>query len=288
MTSGADFSLTVLSAEPPDSSPYTTTKVNPARMLRGHTRAVTSTTIVARGRNVLSGSKDGTVRLWDIPSGAQIRSLAAGTNHFVPVLALSTGQRWKEADGNPHDPFADLEASATDPREVDTSDKVVFCALQDGSFELFDLRTKRAQYRSKAGPSGARSALQAIAYHPDSNLVGTGSASGLVSIYDARSLGEGTVVAFRRNEAPIEDLEFVDIANAPFSLDGSLAANVADVGLAIASEDGLPYVAEMVPSGPRVHAELVGTDCDAVRFVRTVGNDVWSAADDGVVRRYRS
>ncbi len=288
LTSGADFSLSVLSADPPESSPYTTTKVNAARTLRGHTRAVTSTGIVARGRNVLSGSKDGTVRLWDIPSGAQIHSLAAGTNHFVPILALSTGQRWKEADGNPHGPSSDSDLSTTDPREVDTSDKVVFCALQDGSFELFDLRTKRAQHRSKIGPSGARSALQAIAYSPDSNLLATGSASGLVSIYDTRSLGEEPVVAFRRNEAPVEDLEFVNVANAPFSLGGSSAADVADVGLAIATEDGLPYVAEVRPSGPRVRAELVGTDCDAARFVRAVGNEVWSAADDGVVRRYRS
>ncbi|PIL24960.1 hypothetical protein GSI_12847 [Ganoderma sinense ZZ0214-1] len=288
LTSGADFSLSILPADPPESSPYTTTKVNAARTLRGHTRAVTSTGIVARGRNVLSGSKDGTVRLWDIPSAAQIRSLAAGTNHFVPVLALSTGQRWKEADGNPHLPFSDSDASIMDPREVDTSDKIVFCALQDSSFELFDLRTKSAQYRSKAGPPGARSALQAIAYSPESNLVGTGSASGLVSIYDTRSLGEQPVVAFRRNEAPVEDLEFINLASAPFSLGVPSAPDVADVGLAIATEDGLPYVAEVRPSGPQVRAELVGTDCDAVRFVRVVGNSVWSAADDGVVKRYRS
>ena len=288
MTSGADFSLSILSADIPESSPYTTTKVNAARTLRGHTRAITSTGIVSRGRNVLSGSKDGTVRRWDIPSGAQIRSFAAGTNHFVPVLALSTGQRWTEANGDPHESSAGSDTSITDPREVDTSDKVVFCALQDGSFELFDLRTKSAQHRSKPGSSGARSALQAIEYDRDSNLVAMGSASGLVSIYDTRSLGDQPVVAFRRNEAPIEDIEFISLANAPFSLGGSSTVNAAHVGLAIATEDGLPYVAELRPSGPRVRAELVGADCDAVRFVHVIGNDVWSAADDGVVRRYRS
>ena len=79
LTSGADFALTILPAEPPESSSYTTAKLTAARTLRGHTRAVTSTGIIARGRNVLSGAKDGTVRLWDIP-----------TNHFIPVLALST------------------------------------------------------------------------------------------------------------------------------------------------------------------------------------------------------
>ena len=56
----------------------------------------------------------------------------------------------------------------------------------------------------------------------------------------------------------------------------------------IATEDGLPYVADVSPNGPVIRAELVGTDCDAVRFVRVVGRDVWSASDDGAVRRYVS
>ncbi|KAI1796658.1 WD40 repeat-like protein [Ganoderma leucocontextum] len=282
LTSGADFSLSILPADPPESSQYTTTKVNAARTLRGHTCTVTCTGIIARSRNILSGSKDGTVRLWDIPSGVQICSLAAGANHFVPVLAFSTGEQWKEADGNPdHSP--DSDASITDPREVDTSDKVVCCALQDSSFELFDLRTKRSQYRSKAGPPGARTILQVIAYSPESNLVAMGSGSCLV--YDTRSLGDELVVAVRCNEAPIEDVAFVDTANAPFSL-GQSAAEMADIGLTIATEDGLPYVVEVCPSWPRVRPELVGTDCDALRFVRAVGINIWSGADDGAVRRY--
>ena len=284
LTSGADFALTILPASPPESSSYTTAKLTAARTLRGHTRAVTATGIIARGRNVLSGAKDGTVRLWDIPTGAQIRSFAAGTNHFIPVLALSTGERWKEADGVADDP--QQAGASIDPREVETADKIAFCALQDGSFELFDLRSKGATYRSPAGPSGARSALQAIVYSPETNLLATGSASGLVSLHDTRTLEQGPVVSFRRNEAPIEDLAFVKLADAPFSLAQSESAGASEVGLAIATEDGLPYVAEVRPSGPTVRAELVGTDCDAVRLVHAVGRDIWTAADDGVVRRY--
>ncbi|KAI9064068.1 WD40 repeat-like protein [Trametes sanguinea] len=289
LTAGADFSLTILPADPPESTPYTTKKLTPARTLRGHTRAITSTAIIARGRNVLSGSKDGTIRLWDVPSGSQIRTLAAGTNHFVPVLAMSAGERWSApetglaADGAPED---------VDPREVETGDKVVFCALQDGSFELFDLRTKRAVFRPSVGLPGARSALQALAYSPTHHLLATGSASGLVSLYDVRTLGDTATTAFRRNEAPIEDVSFVDLSAARFNLSTPTTAEsevaTGALGLAIATEDGLPYVAEILPDRPRVRTELVGTDCDAVRFVRVAGHDVWSAADDGVVRRYRS
>ncbi|KAI0366998.1 WD40 repeat-like protein [Pilatotrama ljubarskyi] len=286
LTAGADFSLSVLPADPPDSPSYTTTKVNPARTLRGHTRAVTSTSIIARGRNVLSASKDGTIRLWDMPSGSQIRTLAAGSNNFVPVIGLSSGERWEDFAGN-----MDSEESV-DPREVETSDKVVFCALQDGSFEVFDLRTKRAAFRSPVGSPNARSALQTIAYSPERSLVATGSASGLTSVYDVRALGEGPTVAFRRNEAPIEELTFVDLTGDRYGL-ASLPSRsdvdtTAEVGLAIATEDGLPYISQLRPDGPRVRSELVGTDCDAVRFVKAVDQEVWTAADDGVVRRYRA
>ncbi|CDO73297.1 hypothetical protein BN946_scf185008.g59 [Trametes cinnabarina] len=281
LTAGADFSLSILPADPPESTPYTTKKVTPARTFRGHTRAVTSTAIIARGRNILSGSKDGTIRLWDVSSASQIRILASGTNNFVPVLALSSGERWSEFD-------IGSEGEGIDPREVETDDKVLFCALQDGSFELFDLRTKRAVFRSPVGPSGTRSALQALAYDRNHGLLATGSASGLIALYDVRALGEGPTTTFRRNEAPVEDVTFVDLSTARFSLPSSPEAGSENVGLAIATEDGLPYIAEAGSAGPRVRAELVGTDCDAVRFVRVAGHNVWSAADDGIVRRYAS
>ena len=285
LTSGADFSLSILSAELPETpTGYTTTKATPARTLRGHTRAITSTGIVARGRNILSGSKDGTVRLWDVPSSVQIRSLAAGANRFVPVLTMSTGSRWNSALTP-----ADGAAPGADAREVETSDKVVFCALEEGSFELFDLRTKRAEFRAPppSSSSGVRAALQAIAYAPEHNFVATGSASGLTAVYDTRSLGAGPVVSFRRNEAPVEDVAFVELSPSSFAL-GAASSAGAGVGLAIATEDGLPYVADVSPNGPVVRAELVGADCDAVRFVRVVGRGVWSASDDGIVRRYVS
>ncbi|KAI0629277.1 WD40 repeat-like protein [Trametes polyzona] len=288
LTAGADFSLSILPADPPASTPYTTAKVSPARTLRGHTRAITSTAIIARGRNVLSGSKDGTVRLWDVPSGSQIRTLAAGSNHFVPVLALSSCENWQapEKSGDAQD-----GSDGLDPREVETSDKVVFCALQDGTFELFDLRTKRAAFRSSAALNGARSALQALAYSSAHNLLATGSASGLTSIYDVRSLEAGPALTFRRNEAPIENLSFVDLSSAGFNLSsspsgGSTKVESSGVGLAVATEDGLPYVAALRLPEVEVYGELVGTDCDAVRYVRAVGRNVWTAADDGVVRRF--
>jgi proteasomal ATPase-associated factor 1 len=60
------------------------------------------------------------------------------------------------------------------------------------------------------------------------------------------------------------------------------------VGLIVTTEDGLPFIANVLPDGQSVQAELVGGDCDGVRAVRVSGEGViWTAADDGIVRKYQ-
>ena len=165
--------------------------------------------------------------------------------------------------------------------------KLVFCGLQNGRFELFDLRDKASVYRSPA-PSPFSGSLTSIRYNDAHHLLATGSSGGVVAVYDTRVLrsGDGApVTTFKRNEAAIEDLDFVvrDTRGSP------------EIGLGIATADGLPYVADVVPEGPAVGAELVDGECDPVSCVRvrkisSPGGDgrleVWSAADDAIVRRY--
>jgi hypothetical protein len=89
-----------------------------------------------------------------------------------------------------------------------------------------------------------------------------------------------------RNEAVVEDLDFVVRG----------AGVGAEIGLGIATAYGLPYIAGIVPEGPAVGAELVDGEYDPVRCLkaREVSNagavgrilEVWSAADDAIVRRY--
>jgi proteasomal ATPase-associated factor 1 len=226
----------------------------------GHRRAITSTAIVARGRNILSSSLDGTVRLWDVASGEKIHIMAAGAGKYVPVNSISLGER--AAAEFPVNP----SAPAPDPREVETDSKLLFCALQNGSFEAIDLGAKSSVHTSPTG-----TALSAITYSAEHNLLATGSAKGVVAIFDTRSLS-APVASFMRSEAGIADLVLAG--------DGQ--------SLLISTDDGLPFVAHVGKEGPRVVAELVGTDCDPVRTVRVIQRDVWSAADDGVVRSYIS
>ncbi|KJA26658.1 hypothetical protein HYPSUDRAFT_52490 [Hypholoma sublateritium FD-334 SS-4] len=265
LSTGLDFSLTILPAELPDGPP-SGARVLPVRTLRAHTRPVTDTAIIALGRNIVSASLDATVKLWDVSSGAVLSSLPTSAS----VTSMDLGARLPV----PPDGDDAVPPPASDARELpDTAAKVVFCGLQSGAFELLDLGFKKSVYTSPM--SGGGGAITSISYAEAHNLLATGSDTGTVTVYDTRALGT-PLTAFRRLDTAVADLAFV--------IGGT------EVGLAVATSDGLPYIASVVPEGPAVHAELVGVDCDPVQnvTVRREGGhmDLWSASDDGVVRRY--
>ena len=266
LSSGQDFSLAIIPGDLPE-TPSFESRVTPARVMRGHSATVTGTAIIGVGRNVVSSSLDSKVRLWDVPSGEAISTLFAKG----PIMSLSLGDRILA----PPDGEESVPPPPTDQREVpETSSKVIFCGLRNGSFQLLDLGFKKSIYVSPSSPAP----LTSIAYSQSFNLFATGSAAGVVTLYDTRSLST-PITAFSRLQTGIEDISFVSREN------GSR-----DIGLAIATSDGLPYVASIVPEGPAVSAELAGVDCDPVRHVtvRTSRDktEVWSASDDGIVRRY--
>ncbi|KZP34021.1 WD40 repeat-like protein [Athelia psychrophila] len=266
LTAGADFTLTVLPAAPePDSSASPT---DPVRVLKGHSRAITATAIIARGRNVLSAAKDGTLRLWDVSGGAQIRMLGSGKGKYTPINAMVVEERG-DIDTGAASGAASGVAFSTDPREVDTVDKLVFCALQDGSFEVFDLGAQISVFQSE--PIAAEP-LTAIAFSASQGWLATGSAGGLVTVYSTKAAfsSQPPLCAFARNGASIEDLAFCPL------------------GLVVVTDDGLPYIARLTadPGSAAVQAEIVGSDCEAVRVVKVRGREIWTAGDDGVVRVY--
>ena len=267
LSSSLDFSLTVLPADLPDTS-NTGTHISPVRTMRAHTRTVTDSAIIALGRNILSSSLDRTLKLWDVSSGDVISSLDSQS----PILSMSLGNRTEI----PPDGEESIPPAAQDDREIpETASKLVFCGLENGSFEIFDFGFKKSTYRSPV-PKSPSSSLTSINYSDSHHLLATGSSCGIITVYDTRSLGI-PLTSFSRLGSAIEDFAFVYSSNS-------------GVGLAVAAADGLPYIASVVPEGPAVNAELVGADCDPVRNITLRDNngrrEVWSASDDGIVRRY--
>jgi proteasomal ATPase-associated factor 1 len=246
-------------------------KIEPVRTLKGHLRGISDTAIVARGRNVLSSSSDGTVRLWDVSTGQEIRTIWSAKGQGIPVNKFSLGERARAQLGGGQ---AGEAETLIDEREVETGDKIVWLALQNGQFQALDLRSKQSAFYEPV--EGSSKPLTSIDYAPDSDLLATGSSNGVAAIYDTRSLSD-PFTSFTRSTSSIEDLAFM----------ASTSDTSASYQLAVATADGLALIAQVGPNGTSVEGEIVGGDCDAMRFVKVVEANVWTACDDGVVRMYK-
>ena len=206
-------------------------------------------------------------------SGKSIKTF--GSMEWTGINAISLGDTSDSVFGQPHPDGEDHPVGSAsqarafiDPREVETTGKVVFAALQNGSFEVFDLGTKNPVHKCEVG----KRALNAILYSAVNDLLVTGSTDGVATVFDTRQLST-PLTSFARNRASIEDL--------------GIRGHTAEAEVVVVTEDGLPYVAGIRPDGPQVHTELIGSDCDAVRVVRvTESGAVWTAGDDGMVRKY--
>ncbi|KAJ8080071.1 hypothetical protein AAF712_013194 [Marasmius tenuissimus] len=260
LSAGADFTMRIWPAEsipsPPPSQPAPSPI--PARTLTAHTRPITSVVInpLDRGRTVLSAGADGTVRLWNVSSGSEVSERRI--RHGGSGVAGMT---------------------------LDPEAKRLYCAVQDGSFEVFsiDLSTNDSTstdpkpseriFRSTRSVGGALTSI-ALSSSTGTKLLATGSQGGMVSLYlvdeDFRHL-----LSFKRNDATIEQLSFLP-----------------SLRLAISTTDGLPWIAAIsmgsdgTTASVSPYAELTGGEIDAVRDIVAVGKEVWTACDDGVVRRY--
>jgi len=83
----------------PEAETSQPTSATPLGELKGHSGPVTSLAAFAGGGQLLSGSEDGTVRVWEVDGGKQVRSL----NHGGPVrdvAAREDGSRFASAGAN--------------------------------------------------------------------------------------------------------------------------------------------------------------------------------------------
>ncbi|KAI9441310.1 WD40 repeat-like protein, partial [Lactarius indigo] len=171
-SAGSDFTihLTPLLVSSAGTSPTLT----PLLSLRGHARPVTALLPCTNG-TLLSASKDGSLRTWDIRSGAQ-KAMWVMEKPVVALAAASTG---------------------------DTSG-TVWVALADGSVQSLDTRESTPTLTTKLATGTA--AARAIAVSGDEREIALGGADGTAVLFDVR--GGFISRRWRRGGAPIECVSF--------------------------------------------------------------------------------
>ena len=254
----------------------------------------------------MSGSKDGSLKLWDVGAGKCISTMY--NKSFVGVETIAVGQNatsFREAirsgpvSTEPEyesdlPPEANFEHKHMDGEiDEDTRDKLIFVGLSSGSGLLaaFDLGSKRPiieafSHIPPAAASGVPTerrggAIHALAYDSTNQLLASGSAKGVVVVRSIRTMtvkGDSSDLRiFSRSQAAITSLTFI--------------AAETGVDLVVTTASGLPYRAKMSIDGSEpvsVLEEYAGWEAVPVNSVAagTGEGNVWFAGGEGGVRRY--
>lgn len=259
--------------------------INP-RTLKGHTRAVTSLGIIGIGKEVVSASLDGTIRVWQVSTGKEIRKMEMEKRRGVQELILVTDPSGLMALGTNSD---------------DTSEgEVVLLAATQGGMEIWRYTTGERVGRVEWG---WESNLVSIDYSPTLGIIVTGHTDGTIAV---RRIGDLSKVAlFRRNEASVYSVTFDGgdlLVGTASGLPARLRVEMDSAAALISSgnhgdsaEDtegtqGAQQVEgdEKEAKGIRISVkeEYAGWEAVGVECWTTSKDGVWCAGGEGGVRRY--
>jgi hypothetical protein len=164
------------------------------RTLSGHTAGVNSVTFSPDGKLLASGSGDGTIKLWDVASGRELRTLSgSGMVAFSPdgkVLASGSGENiklWDVASGH------ELRTLSGSGMVAYSPDGKVLASGSGENIKLWDAADGR-ELRTLNKHTGE---VHSIAFSPDGKALISGNEDGTTREWDISS-GEERVelVAF--------------------------------------------------------------------------------------------
>jgi proteasomal ATPase-associated factor 1 len=253
----------------------------PDALIKGHQGAVTCAEFVGRGRNIVSGSRDGTGRLWDVPTQTMIHLYATQTG---PVNSVAL---WKDANAvdSPaegtiyfsrrikaqHKPTELLYVCFADSRDFGTEGNLFILGTEEGAVHVFDLRQRDRLFQMTS-----TGAANAVAVTAATGTIVAGAADGALSGWDIRTLQNGNgnsqpTMSLRRETAAVTALKTVG------------SSVIACHG------DGAAYMWDITTSSSLL--DFCGPDYDPLFTIAAgeVGQTatLFTGGRDGILRSYR-
>jgi WD40 repeat protein len=162
------------------------------RIFTGHGDSVTSISVSRNGRRAISGSGDGSLRLWDLTTGQCLKTLAGQPgSSWITCVALSLDGRWALSGGHEkHVRLWELETGQC----VKTFEEPVYVrslgigpdgrwavsGSYKGTLQLLELKTGRCLCRFE----GSSRQVPSVAFGPDGSWLLSGSMDHTLRLWD--------------------------------------------------------------------------------------------------------
>ncbi len=151
--------------------PHTSAQDIRSTVLEGHTNTVASVSFSPDGQTLASGSWDDTIRLWDVATGATIRTLRGHTSDVYSVSFSPDGQ-------------------------------IIASGSQDDTIRLWNASTGDTIYMLR----GHRNSVYSVAFSPDGQIIASGSWDDTIRLWDA-STGD-TIRTLRGHTSDVYSVAF--------------------------------------------------------------------------------
>lgn len=242
MSGGFDMRIKIWSVENGKSS-----------VMLGHKSGITDICIVEKGRNIVSVCRDGTCRLWDLGE-SDCLSIFGNFGCLInacDIVSLSSDKL---------NLLPETIEERTE-REVETENKIVCCACEDGYIRVIALKSRATIFEYKC-----ESAVNCCCFMTEITLV-CGTQNGHIYVFDIE------------NKSAPKDF-WKEFRSSILSVKKFTPTN----GLLVTTADGSCFIHNLRMKNNVI--ELTGPDCDHVYKAVYNETHMFTCCRDGFVRKY--
>ncbi len=286
-----------------EGSPATALEGSPATALEG--APITALEVSPDGRQALIGAEDGSLSLWDLKTGDELRRLEGYHARAISDIAFAAGGtqavsaswegslvRWDLHTGEVLTEFA-LPPAHSDAvtRIALTADDRMITGGLDGALCIWDITWPEPIEECHTLDETGAYAVASLVVSPDGNTILAGLDSGELFVYTAGGLRQGTMSledhTFDRS-APIRDVEVLPGGNSAIVASGAGSLTIWDLGderirrFAPEHNDSVHGVA-FSPDGRRA---LSGAGAVLTGEAQDTSMVLWDVATGEMIRRF--